>query len=116
MANKHAIVKRLPSVEALGSVNIICADKTGTLTMNKMAVTQIYTVMDGIVSLEESVNLNTLSIRTTIRRLVQSATLCNNAHWRENSFIGQPTETAILELVQRLDFPDDRSVSLRNFL
>ena len=49
MANRHAIVKKLPSVEALGSVNVVCVDKTGTLTMNQMTVTKVFTVADNVV-------------------------------------------------------------------
>ena len=121
MANKKAIVKRLPSVESLGSVTCICADKTGTLTTNQMTVTQLYTVADGIKLIDGpsfsssslvdgSGRISSFKQRASIQKLMRVATLCNNAQPAEEgtSFVGQPTEIALLELAKTMDWKDER--------
>ncbi|KAI8820159.1 Ca-transporting ATPase [Fimicolochytrium jonesii] len=109
MANRHAIVKKLPSVEALGSVNIICADKTGTLTMNKMTVRKIFTLaQQRVVDLEEAADRDMVTLPAPMM-LYKIGNLCNNAHVDESGHtVGQPTEIAFLELNRRLGLPDER--------
>ena len=113
MASKNAIVRNLPSVETLGSATVICSDKTGTLTLNQMTVTSIYTqeglfevTGDGY-SIEGAFFQNNRQIDASsypsLVNTLKAGALCNNAYLREGGGIeGDPTEGALLVSAMKL--------------
>jgi P-type Ca2+ transporter type 2C len=90
MIKQNVIIRKLPAVEALGSVNIICSDKTGTLTQNKMTVTEFYA--GGTTQKLEELNTSD----PTHRMLLECMILCNDASYQADSKTGDPTEIALL--------------------
>jgi len=100
MAKRKALMKTLTSVETLGSVTVICTDKTGTLTQNRMTLSKIW-VDEEIVRSSEFGVLDQASLLDTpnssLRTLLTAAALCNNARFAENEYRGDPTETALLK-------------------
>lgn len=92
MAKEHAIIKELKAVESLGCVSVICSDKTGTLTQNKMTVQEIYT--NG-----QTITIDQLNLKNQLHRyLLYDAILTNDSSIVDGKGIGDPTEFALVEM------------------
>ena len=94
MVKKNALIRRLPAVETLGSASVICSDKTGTLTQNRMTLVKAY--VDGIENIEDITDNCTEATRNL---LLMGALCCDGSVTFENGeekHIGDPTETAIV--------------------
>ena len=101
MAKENAIIRKLQAVEGLGSVSVICSDKTGTLTQNKMTVKKIYA--GGKVIPAEEADFS----QKEQRDLLRAALLCSDATVNENGEVGDPTETALVRLGEGYSFDEE---------
>ena len=100
MVKRHAIVKKLPAVETLGSASVICSDKTGTLTQNKMTVKQIF-YNGKLVKMEEIGD----NIDKDLEELIYISMMCNDTKvGADKKLTGDPTETALVDMGFNLDF------------
>lgn len=99
MVKRNALIKKLPAVETLGNATVICSDKTGTLTLNKMTVTQAATN-----DFSQSHVVDQLAANKTNQTLAYASALCNDASLNGEKEIGDPTEVALIPFAQKLGF------------
>ena len=98
MVKKNAIVKKLPAVETLGSASVVCSDKTGTLTQNKMTVKKLFYN-------SKVYEVETIDKDEILEKIVYANMLCNDTKIKENNDLtGDPTETALTDMALKLNY------------
>ena len=102
LADENAIIRKLHSVESLGSISVICSDKTGTLTQNKMTVQKIF-VNERLLDVQEIDTQDPLE-----DKLILAGVLCNDAQIVDDKSIGDPTEIALVDLAKKINQDDNK--------
>lgn len=92
LSGQNAIIKRMHAVETLGSCQVICSDKTGTLTQNKMTVKSLFYAGNMVTKASESDSIN-----LHFKQIVNDIVLCNNSTFDGKNLLGEPTETALIQ-------------------
>ncbi|MED6250911.1 ATPase, P-type (transporting), HAD superfamily, subfamily IC [Ataeniobius toweri] len=124
MVKKRAIVKKLPIVETLGCCNVICSDKTGTLTKNEMTATQVFT-SDGLHAEVTGVGYNGIGevlldgeiihgfSCPSISKIVEVGCVCNDSVIRNHNLLGRPTEGALIALAMKMGLESEQQEYVR---
>ncbi|MDI7253339.1 MAG: HAD-IC family P-type ATPase, partial [Actinomycetota bacterium] len=111
MAERNALLRRLPAVETLGCADVICTDKTGTLTRNQMEVQEIHVPEKPPLRLTQTES-GPVKENPGLQALLATAVLCNDAREQEGEFLGEGTEVGLLRMALDLGFSRENAAAL----